>query len=164
MKLKYHLIWSKVSSYLPTFFFFFFPFTKKKGTVLERGWQFLGNVSVADKKRKGLKAIATKLYQCFGVKENILSKNRNTFFFLFGNCLFTLMRRLNDPLLWKVTLHNLVTGLLTFGGHIDIYWRHNKYTLHFIKNCIALEIADREADSVWFGYGYDNCNMAHCGF
>lgn len=60
----------------------------------------MGNVSVADKKRKGLKAIAPKLYQCFGVKENILSKkNRNTFFFLFGNCLFTLMRRLNDPLL-----------------------------------------------------------------
>ena len=57
-----------------------------------------------------------------------------------------------------------MTGFLTFGGHIDTYWRHNKYRFHFIKNCIALEIADREADSVWFGYGYDNCNTAHCGF
>lgn len=27
-----------------------------------------------------------------------------------------------------------------------------------------VEIADREAGSVWFGYGYDNYNMAFCAF
>ena len=83
-ELQYHLIWSKVNSYLPVFFFFF-PFTKTNKQKHCFWWEevaLLGNVSVADKKGRGLKVTATKLYQCFGVQENILSKNRNTFFFL----------------------------------------------------------------------------------
>lgn len=57
-----------------------------------------------------------------------------------------------------------MTGLLTFRGQVNIYWRHHRYKFHFIKNCMDVEIADREAGSVWFGYGYDNYNMAFCAF
>lgn len=57
-----------------------------------------------------------------------------------------------------------MTGLLTFGAHINIYWRHNKCRFHFIKNCMDVEIADGEAGSVWFDCGYGNYNMVFCAF
>ena len=43
----------------------------------------LGNVSVADKKGRGLKVTATKLYQCFGVQENISFQEQKYLFFFF---------------------------------------------------------------------------------
>lgn len=56
-----------------------------------------------------------------------------------------------------------MADLLIPRGHMNTYWRH-KCRFHFIKYCMDVETADREAGSVWFGYGYDNYNMAFCAF
>ena len=60
----------------------------------------LGNVAVPDKKGKGLKATATKLYLCFGAQENISVQegDRNPFFaVVVFCCLFPVIRSLNAP-------------------------------------------------------------------
>lgn len=75
-------------------------------------------------------------------RRTFLSKSRNTFFFFFGQLFISIKEKPQWPIIMKgYLLHNLVTGLLTFRGHINIYWRHNKYPFHFIKNC--METADR---------------------
>lgn len=60
-------------------------------------------------------------------------------------------------------LHNVVTDLLKFRGCISIYGWHS-CRFHFIKTHMDVKIADGEAGSVWFGYGYANYNSAFCAF
>lgn len=96
---KLNLTLFNPGSVVTLLFFFFFYKEKKKSRFSEWRWQLLGNVTVADKKEKGLKATATKLQQCFGAQENLFFQegNRNTFLFsFFDNCVFPLMRSLSD--------------------------------------------------------------------
>ena len=141
-ELQYHLIWSKVNSCLPGFFFPFYK-KKQKHCFWWEGVALLGSVSVADKKGRGLKVTAKLYLGVLEFRRTFLSKNRNTvFFFFFWQLFISIKEKPQWPIIMKgYILHNLVTGLLTFRGHINIYWRHNKYLFHFIKNC--METADR---------------------
>lgn len=144
-ELQYHLIWSKVNSYLPVFFFFS-PFYKKtktnKSTVFdERRWHCWEMCLRLIRKGESLKWQPPNFISVLEFRKTFLSKNRNTFF-LNWQLFISIKEKPQWPIIMKVySLHNLVTGLLIFRGHINIYWRHNKYLFHFIKNC--METADR---------------------